>query len=339
MKKTFLILTIICVCCINFVQAQQKVALHSNGTTTIFGGSNPFTDAYNASANGDTIYLPGGNIPFPTTIDKGIVIIGAGFYPDSTTATNPTVSNAITLLIGENADNLYMEGFEVNGAINFASSANIDNVVLKRLRFKSMSYLGTGNLCENHIVRECVITGDVNLSNCKSSMISNCIIDGRILNGIEMGISNNLLLHNSAAFSLYTINNVDNSYFSNNILLKPNNSLVGSTELSTFEKNLYGYIPDVGSNTFVNNYEGVNLDSIFVNYNGLLFNYSENYQLVNPLLYTGTDGNEVGIYGGFFPYKTAAVPKNPHIQIKNIAPTTNANGDLQIQIQVRAQNE
>lgn len=338
MKTKFITLTLLLsiTCC--FVFSQQKVALHSNGTTTIFGGSNPFTDAYNASANGDTIYLPGGNIPFPTTIDKGIVIIGAGFYPDSTTATNPTVSNAITLLIGENADNLYMEGFEVNGAINFATSANIDNVVLKRLRFKSMSYLGTGNLCENHIVCECVITGDVNLLNCKSSMISNCIIDGRISNGIEMGISNNLLLYNSPAISLYTINNVDNSYFSNNILLKPNNSLVGSTELSTFEKNVYGFIPAVGSNTFVNNYEGVTLASIFVNYNGLLFNYSENYQLVNAPLYTGTDGSEVGIYGGFFPYKTAAVPQNPHIQTKNIAPTTDANGDLQIQIQVQAQN-
>ncbi|MBN2776895.1 MAG: hypothetical protein JXR36_04605 [Bacteroidales bacterium] len=337
MKKTILIIAIVALAIT--VNAQQKVALHSNGTSTIFGGSNPFTDAYNASANGDTIYLPGGNIPFPTTIDKGIVIIGAGHYPDSTTATNPTVSNAITLLIGENADNLHMEGFEVTGAINFATNANIDNVVLKRLRFKSMSYLGSGNLCENHVVRECVITGDINLLNCKSSMISNCIIDGRILNGIEMGISNNLLLYNSAAISLYTINNVDNSYFSNNILLKPNNSLIGSTELSTFEKNIYGFVPAIGSNTFVNNYEGVTLSSIFVNYNGLIFDYSQDYHLVNSLLYVGADGSEVGIYGGFFPYKTAAVPQNPHIQVKNIAPTTDVNGDLQIQIQVGAQNE
>lgn len=39
--------------------AQQKVALHHNGTTTIFGGSNPFIDSYTAAVDNDTIYLSG----------------------------------------------------------------------------------------------------------------------------------------------------------------------------------------------------------------------------------------------------------------------------------------
>jgi hypothetical protein len=46
----------------------------------------------------------------------------------------------------------------------------------------------------------------------------------------------------------------------------------------------------------------------------------------------------VGIYGGLFPYKEGAVPLNPHISLKNIAPQTDVNGDLNIQLKVNAQD-
>lgn len=37
-------------------------------------------------------------------------------------------------------------------------------------------------------------------------------------------------------------------------------------------------------------------------------------------------------------YKEGAVPLNPHISSKTIAPTTNASGNLQIELQVEAQD-
>jgi hypothetical protein len=52
----------------------------------------------------------------------------------------------------------------------------------------------------------------------------------------------------------------------------------------------------------------------------------------------GTDGNQVGIYGGVFPYKELAIPVNPNIISKTISPQTNASGELNIQVQVKAQN-
>jgi hypothetical protein len=96
--------------------------------------------------------------------------------------------------------------------------------------------------------------------------------------------------------------------------------------------------PNYGAaSTSIGNYTGIDRATIFVNQTGTPFDYSHNYHLQAPTTYLGTDNSEVGIYGGTFPYKEGAVPGNPHIQIKNIAPTTDANGDLHIQIQVGAQ--
>ena len=109
-------------------------------------------------------------------------------------------------------------------------------------------------------------------------------------------------------------------------------------ESNTFIKNVFAFIPSAGLNTFTDNYNSVVLNTVFVNQSGYAFNYANDYHLLNPTMYLGTDGSQVGIYGGMFPYKEGAVPSNPHFQLKNIAPTTDVNGDLNIQIQVEAQD-
>ncbi|MBL4585431.1 MAG: hypothetical protein JKX84_00010, partial [Flavobacteriales bacterium] len=51
----------------------------------------------------------------------------------------------------------------------------------------------------------------------------------------------------------------------------------------------------------------------------------------------GTDGTDVGIYGGSYPYKHGAVPFNPHVQINQIDNQTNGQGELPVNIRVAAQ--
>ena len=315
---------------------QQKVALHHNGTTTIFGGSNPFNDAYLASVSNDTIYLPGGNLPYPSNIDKSLVIIGAGHYPATTIATNRTVLNG-SLSIGENADNLYLEGIEIAATLSFNNNQKVDGVIIKRCRINIIGYGGDGTTpCINNTIRECVINSYIDFSNAKSLLFSNNIIGGYIANGIELGISNNIFLYSSYP---PTFNGIDNSDISNNIFLQATMDYIHtSCELSTFSNNIFTGIPPVGSNTFVNSHNSVATTGLFVNQTGNTFDYAHDYHLVNPGTHLGTDGNQVGIYGGFFPFKDSAVPINPNIISKTIAPQTNANGELNFQIQVKAQN-
>lgn len=343
MKKYYLILIALCFCNVSIVYSQQKVALHSNGSTTIFGGSDPFTAAYNASVSGDTLYLPGGTIPYPTTINKGLVIIGAGHYPDSTVATGKTVLTG-NLTISEDADNLQLEGIELTGGISFTINHKVDSVVIRRCKFNNIYYYGTGiTPCVNNNIIENVITGEAVFNNATSSMLSNNIINGQIANANNIGISNNILLFNSGCTgnpSCVTFNNVDNCYISNNIVFRNNASWVCSgCDLNTFANNIFAVVPSTGTNTWINNYYSIVLTSVFINQTGNVFNYAHNYHLVDPSSYLGIDNTQVGIYGGLYPYKDGAMPQNPHIQIINNATTTDANGNLQIQIQVEAQND
>lgn len=79
--------------------------------------------------------------------------------------------------------------------------------------------------------------------------------------------------------------------------------------------------------------------TVFINQSGNIFDYNQDYHLVDPATYLGIDNTEVGIYGGMYPIKDGAVPQNPHIQTKSVAPITDVNGDLQIEIQVEAQED
>lgn len=335
---------LLCFGSIGLVKAQQRVALQSNGTTTIFSGANPFVDAYNSSTHGDTIYLPGGTIPFQSNIDKGLVIIGAGHYPDSTLATGKTVFSG-NISIGSNADNLWLEGIEITGSISFSSNAKVDSVTIRRCKFGSLLYSGSGTTpCEENSIRENIIVGGVNFGNATSSMLSNNIIGGQISYANNIGISNNILFHNpsttSSSGSVFAY--VNSCFITNNIIFRNfggEYNVYYNCNLNTFSNNIFTLVPDVGTSTFTGNYFSIDITTVFVNQTGNTFDYNHNYHLVNPTTYLGVDNTEVGIYGGLYPFKEGAVPHNPHIQSKYIAPTTNVNGDLQIQIQVEAQNE
>ncbi len=335
MKTT--LLTLILVVAFNFGFAQQKVALESAGTTTIFGGASPFADAYAAAIDGDILYLPG--ITFPGfVIDKSITIIGTGHYPSATEATNATIiSGGVT--INENADGLHLEGIEFTSQLNFGANQEISNVTIKRCKLTDISFngtLGNGNQCTNIYIIENIITGTLAMNNLSSSIVSNNIINGPLYNGTNILINNNILLFPYENY--YTFNNNDNCLISNNLVLEPG-SIQISCEMSTFTKNVFkSSIPATGNNTFVDNYYDVDYSNVFVNQSGSAFDYTNDYHLVAPDTYLGTDGTQVGIYGGVFVFKDLSIPSNPHITFKSVGSQTNAAGELPIQITVEAQN-
>ncbi|MCP9767677.1 hypothetical protein EGI22_07115 [Lacihabitans sp. LS3-19] len=317
--------------------SQQRVARHSSGIVTIYSGANPFNDAYVAAVPGDTLYLPGGPIPSPPTINKRLTIIGAGHYPDSTTATQKTVIGNI--VIQQDADKLFLEGIEL-GAITITLNHKVDSMIITKCKFTSINFQGSTSPCMGVLIKNCVISGDGSFGNTNGLIFSNNIIDGRILSLNNAGISNNIFFYNAISVSA-GFSDVDNCLISNNIFFRNYSGatyIYSNSELNTFANNIFNVVPNIGSNTFINNYNSVNLTSLFVNQTGNIFNYAHDYHLVNPDTYLGNDGNKVGIYGGLYPYKEGAVPQNPHIQFKIIGTQTNTNGELNIQFKVKAQN-
>lgn len=338
MKKTLLISILIATA---ITVNAQKVALLHNGVTTIFSSVNPFTDAYTAAVSGDTIYLPGGSFTPPTLINKALTIFGAGHYVDSTMVTGKTYINGGFTLQAD-ADKFYMEGLEINGGVDFTSNESVNQVNIRRCKINTTINI-PGNLTKpstNFSLIGSVVQGNIDLENAQTVLISNSILQGQVVNSNGNLFNNSIWLNNYVSWGTGSTIGGNNNQLNNNIFIRSSPDLIyGSGNI--FIRNLcvhatpgYGTLPTVN-----NTYPGVDQVNIFVNQTGYVFDYSHNYHLKTPATYLGTDGKEVGIYGGAFPYKEGAVPANPHFITKNIAAKTNINGQLQIQIQVAAQKD
>lgn len=181
----------------------------------------------------------------------------------------------------------------------------------------------------------------LNLENVQNSLLSNNIISNSFQGSNGNLINNNIIMGFIWGSSMDYLFSGNNNTLNNNIFLWEGYAANVAGSGNIFNNNLFVEpTPDYGTTaTSIGNYTGILQSAIFVNQTGTTFNYTHDYHLQAPTTYLGTDGTQVGIYGGTFPYKEGAVPLNPHIQLKNIAPTTDANGDLQIQIQVEAQED
>ncbi|MDX1350352.1 MAG: hypothetical protein R3279_08895 [Putridiphycobacter sp.] len=317
---------------------QQKTALHHNGSATLYSGLYQFTDAYNNAVAGDTIYLPGGTFSNFPTLNKHLVIYGIGVHPDSAAATGETIISG-NLSIQGTADSLELHGLHVNGNIRITYNQKSDNVLINRCMMTEFET--TGNFStpsSNLLIKESIILGNVNFENVTSSTISNSLIEGRVFNGSSNAFVNNIFFYENTSTIYHTINNCDNSLFSSNVFLRSNASIHSSTDFSTFTNNVFANTIPAGSNTWTGNYMNTTLTSFFVNQTGYTPNFYHDYHLTAPTTYLGLDGTEVGIFGGLYPLKLGNIPENPHVSSKTIAPQTSVNGDLNIQIQVNAQN-
>lgn len=323
----------------------QTIALHSTAGVQIFKGNSALVSAYTASQAGDTLYLSGGTFTPPSVFEKKLMIFGAGHYQDSTIATGKTFVNG-NVSFNENADQSYLEGVEITGQFSFPYNNSVNNFTLKRCKIDgAVTFDGTltTSPSTNLALIGNVFMGNVSVTNITNGMFSNNLFSGALLNTQGNYITNNNFLNGVYLNYEYFVFSGHNNVFNNNIFLfTSNNGLAGSGSTgNTYSKNLFvSPTPNFGGTpTTSGNYVNVAQNLIFVNQSGSTFNYAHDYHLQTPTTYVGNDATQVGIYGGAFPYKAGGVPMNPHIQMKNIAPTTDANGNLQIQIQVKAQND
>jgi len=336
MKKTAFVLGLLAMV---LSSQAQKVLLHTLTGVQQFNGSDGLTDAYNASISGDTIYLSGGGFTSPTTINKSLLIYGAGHYPDSTVATAKTFLNG-NISLAVDADGFHLEGVEINGSILFENNQSVDNVILKYCKISNdLNVQGNLSVPSNNLtIINCVFNGNsFYLSNAQNAGIFNSIIEGRILNSYGNLFENNILMFTyTGATGYYTISG-NNNICNNNIMLNASNRYFYGVSNQT-NYNLFVITPNLGTTPIaLGNYYPVPLSSIFVNQSGYTFDYTNDYHLQDPATWIGLDNSEVGIYGGTFGYKEGAVPSNPHIQMQNIAPVTTSGGLLNIQVNAAAQ--
>ena len=329
MKKPILLL--LAVLCFSFssVIAQNLITLQHNGVSTFY---TTIPEAVAAAVGGDTVYLPGGSFP-GFNIDKKLTIIGVGYHPDSTVATGITLISGTINFSNGDCDGSILTGLRVNSDIR---NIYINNDVQILRCFVDSSI--NGGYSENWTISECVFYSVDNILN---SLIRNNLIHSRVNPAQNCQINNNVFL------GTYPQNQVEvpimGSFCTvkNNVFRQFGYSL---TSNSLFDNNIWysGSLPEgiFGSG----NIGDLDFDALFSNFYYTSYTdnpnnlYQFDFHLVNAAYNTGgTDGTPIGIYGGMFPWKDGSIPFNPQIIHKSIGNTTDADGNLQINIHVKAQ--
>ena len=319
----------------------QNIALHSLTGVQIIKGNTALATAYTQAQNGDTLYLSGGSFTPPAVFDKQITIFGAGHYVDSTIATGKTFING-NITLSENADLFYLEGVEITGNFTISTGHSVNNVVITRCKINgTFNVLGNlSNPTANLSLIGNVLMNRINLENVQNSILSNNIISNTFQSSNGNLISNNIIMGFIWGSSMDYLFFGSNNILNNNIILWEgyNANINGSGNV--FNNNLYVEpTPDYGiAATSFANYTGILQTAIFVNQTGTVFNYAHDYHLQTPSTFLGTDGSEVGIYGGTFPYKEGAVPSTPHIIRHSVEPST-SDGMLNVKIKASAQDQ
>ena len=284
--------------------------------------------------DGDILLVSGSATSYGSIIlNKSLKLIGPGHHPQKdipVTAKISSISLKVKIInfidTVSNTDNSSIDGFEINGMLRDYYGAN--NIIIKN----------------NSFVFDNFIVIDLNENSNNFLIMSNYIIGYGawyvfgIYNASNIHILNNIIRHNSTIVyhsnsSTVTISNniflygfscntITNALFTNNIFYTGSGSWIDFSGVinCTLNNNISQIDLPTGTNNGSNN---LNLPyPMFINVpiNDHDFSWSYNYQLseTSPGHNAGTDGTDIGPFGGAYPISTTGEPKLPIIELFNI---------------------
>ncbi|MDX2284996.1 MAG: hypothetical protein NW241_12590 [Bacteroidia bacterium] len=306
--------------------------------------------AYFYAQSGDTLIFPGGDFPVPPgnngwLINRRLHILGAGYRPDSSAGTGATrIIGLVTL--GNAADGGSVHGIHFMQNMNFQDT--LSNYLINRCAITEWVELSPNS---HHITfRESMIFKASNNYHCfygeNASHVTffNCIFYNGMQEVGQGSVFENCIFHVS---SITTCNYAS---FKNCIFI--NNYGIGNySGYNTYVNCIFPNAPNIsGTNSTFNCINNANMANMFFNISNANI-ISNNYRLkpntpggpggpayTNPAIGAGINGTDCGVYGGAFPLKPNAHPIHPRIKSLIVAPATDANGNLNVQVKVEAQN-
>ncbi len=284
--------------------------------------------AVDSSGVHDTILVAGSPTSYGNvTLKWSLTLIGAGYnnpYGYNTTVGSISLTR-FNVSIG--ASDTRIMGFYVASYISLSGNYSggtleqkiLENVVIERCMLASYFSFSGNATYRNDTIRNCIFNNYINLT-ASSSNLDNIIIHNNIFNGAYLLSSSSI--------------DLSSTYLKNNIFLNRNGNVFSSTYNMVIENNIfYQALPQGATNcafnnniTFMNNDNVipgpnnvgsgnmVDVDPMFVNFPflGAPFDYGHDYHLQagSPGINAGTDGTDIGIYGGMMPFE---IGDNPYI--------------------------
>lgn len=318
------------------LSAQYIAVVSPAGQTTM---CTTFSAAIREAEQGSFIYLPGNraglNIPEGEKIDKQVHIVGVGYRDDN----NP--SEGRTLLRGNlhfvtGADGSSVTGVSLEGNILIGDTglgrigSVVNNLFIHRNLFNSIIRNYDSNkdslACSGLVIAENVIYGYINLWCPNVDILNNIILSYNTFEKIKGGnILNNIFPKESTVFYYCSQLNVSNNIF-------PKGYSQPYSSFSNFNNNII-----CEEREGKDNYWNITKDKIFKKWEGNSdYHTTDNYRLKDNSVGKngGTDGTDVGLYGGRFPWKDGALPYNPHVNSAVISGMAAPDGTIQLKVNV-----
>lgn len=321
----------------------QRIVVQGNGAQQVH---TDLAAAVVAAQSGDKIYLSGGTfaVTGDLVVDKTLHFIGAGIGPDSSSVTNTTAisttgetqvltAGSASSFTGIRFANVMQYG---DGTANFSPTG----IVFQRCEFASYANLGSGS---ESAFDECLFRHRL-YGNDGIALVTRCIFTfaGTATHQPISAFGTGGLTMDHCTVILGRVSNSPGSNISNCIFTRDSSAPFWQSSGAVLINNLCVYTALVSNMTPAaesGNVLGVPVAEIFISESNSNYDWTDDIHLqpTSVGVNMAADGTDVGIYGTNSPYKPGAVPYNPHFRSAAIAPATNDNGDLPVNIRVAAQ--
>lgn len=324
MKRLKLIFAAVVMAINSMAQVGQVAILSHNEEMTVFYNQTALIDAYEKAMDGDVITLSSGRF-HAVDINKNVTLRGVGLNVGTSGKNiSPTyISGRMSVkLEEETSEQVIFEG------LTFLDNLELDyvkNILFQKCMFTGSVYSNNDpNLAETlkecqYTFMHCVATTDYQIISLRYGETSfvNSVIKGFSTENNDYSGANVL----NSIISPNGIETFSNCNFTNSIII-PDEGGIGDTS--------------VGSNCIVTSTNvgmknGVNIT--YVQNSDILFNDNSFYELSDYALdILGSDGKQLGIYGGTMPFES--LPSGPKIKKFDVASKTTADGKLSVDIEI-----
>lgn len=315
--------------------------------------------AINASANGDTIYLSGGSNGF-VTLDKQIVFIGTGHNPNKQ---SPVVSSVsfidLSIPLCQGSKFIGIQFNSESFIINFSSAINL-NVEYINCRFNNNGlWVNNASLTAPQLsglsFKGCIFTGDafrspgtvpisISASNCIFARNTSLPVGTLCLSGPSIVLSGNLtncqFQYNGSGGNLPLADKANGLTVNNSIFYGVRPFIV-TTNTSTSASNCLSFGNTNNAFSFTTTTAAlVGVNPQYTAYNtsaSPAFSNTDNYRLsaTSPGKNYGTDGKDIGVYGGIFNFTMGGEPPSvPVIRAMNLQGSTTVPAGTPINVNV-----
>jgi len=337
--KTSLYLSILTLALIFSFNASATVLIANNNGTSP-GQYTTLQGAIDAANDGDTIHIQpsnfiydGNNEQNPITLNKSLTIIGIGYNPIKDMAFPSRIAglrfSGTACTQGVNLIGLQFLG------LHMACGQPIHNLHLTHCKFSALGGTYESNCFSsvgyyNCTMTNCLIAG-IGLGTVDNFVVTNCVFTDfyqHFGSGTNVIVRNCLFINNTNGWTGAGVHGT-NVTFENNIFYQLGPAVSNGPGLNncvlnnnitylTFNDGYTAY----GSGNALNN-NIISQDPLFVNYSAPTAQYSViyNYRLqdLSPGNNAGTDGTDIGIYGGTNPWsETGEHPNLPVVRSVNI---------------------